>query len=233
MNATLITDHQDQAVARLAHQFKEKTLIEGFVRSLTQEWQDLEQIFFDLVDDRLVSTAIGAQLDGIGSIVGEKRRGREDLAYRQAIIARIAINNSKGTPNEAITIFSLLTGATIVHLLEYFPGVVEIYGNTNFEYTYENLGEDSFAFDGGIDGLGFGDVFDPEVGGIFVGLVLYDVTALYYVMDHVIPAGVRLEALGYFEDEPFGFEGDANAFGFGDVFDVTVGGKFAKVVLQG
>jgi len=230
MSATKILNHSDAGFERLAHQFKEKPKIEGLARGILTGFQDVEEALFQMLELFSVFTATGKQLECIGQIVGEPRRGRKDPAYRIAILAKIAINTSKGTPEDAIKVFSLITGATIVQLHEYFPGVVEIFGNVNFEYGYENLGPDSFAFDGGVDGLGFGDVFDPDVGGVFVGLVLFDVDFLYRIMDSVIPAGVRLEALGWFEEDPFSFDGDPAGKGFGDVFDVTVGGKFAKVV---
>ncbi len=225
-----IDNPADAAIARLVQQFKDKTKLEGFIRSFIQPMQALEDTLAQIGTFTNIYTATGKQLDLMGAIVGEQRKGKNDFFYRIAIFARIAINTSKGTPENAIEIFSLITGATVVHLLEYFPGVVEIYGNVNFEYGYEFLGPDSFAFEGGIDGLGFGDVFDPDIGGVFVGLILYDVGALYHLIDSVLAGGVRLDALGWFDDTPFSFEGDPNGKGFGDVFDSTIGEDFAKIV---
>src|SRR3990172_1865011 len=269
--------HGDEAVARLAHQFKEHPLIEGMLRSFVQPIQDLEKTLFDLLQDRGIMTAVGAQLDGLGSIVGESRRGRNDEEYRIGILARVAINTSQGTPENAIAVFGLITGASRVHYCRHYTALVDpagpdsfafaggidglgfgdlldisvggvfvdiyfqdinamdssvtIFSDVNFEYTTENAGEDAFAFDGGIDGLGFGDVFDLTLGGIFAGLVFRDVNDLYLTMYKVLPGGVRLDFLGWFDDGiAFGFEGDLASLGFGDVLDVTVGGNFAKVV---
>ena len=227
---TRITSHIADALARLASQFKEKPRIEALIRAFVSPMDEIEREIYNLNFYRWVRTATGVQLDGLGAIVGEDRRGRNDDAYRLAIITRIAINTSKGTAEDAITVFELLTNATVVHLYEYFPGVVEIYGNVNFEFTLEGNGPDAFAFEGGLDGLGFGDVFDPNVGGRFARLVVHNVNALYVLMDSVLAAGVRLDRLGYWSDPPFGFDGDPAARGFGNVFDGTVGGGFARIV---
>src|SRR3990172_10193728 len=140
-NVTEILDHENQAVARLAHQFKEKPLIDGMVRAFATPKQDIEKMLFDLLQDRNILTAVGEQLDGLGSIVGEDRKGRFDPEYRTGILARIAINTSQGTPENLISVFKLITGASRVH---YFP-----HNTANFV----PAGELAFAFAGGMDGL--------------------------------------------------------------------------------
>jgi hypothetical protein len=225
-----IESHVENGLARLASQFKGQERIEGFFEAFIRPLEGLETALISTLNNRWVKTAVGKQLDLLGTIVGEKRRGRNDEQYRIGIIIRIAINTSQGTPENAISIFALVTGATIVNLYEYFPGVVEIYGNANFEYSYENYGPESFAFEGGVDGLGFGDVFDPSVGGVFAGIIFHDIDYLYELMDSVLLAGVRIGQLGIFEEDPFGFDGDPANLGFGDVNDSTIGGKFARIV---
>lgn len=227
---TKIESHVEDALARLVSQFKEKPKIEGFITAFIRPLELMETSLIDILNNRWVMTAIGKQLDLLGSIVGETRRGRTDAEYRIGILIRIAINTSMGTPENTIAIFSLVTGATVVNLYEYFPGVVELYANVNFEFNFINCGADAFAFEGGIDGLGFGDVFDPSVGGIFCEIVLHDMTYLYNLMDSVLQAGVRLDQLGIFEEGAFGFDGDPAVLGFGNVFDSTIGGKFARIV---
>lgn len=226
-----IPDHSDQAVGRLISQYKEKPRIEGFLRAFVDPFQPLEAALIDLIINRWVYTAVGAQLDVLGVIVDEPRGGRMDQEYRIAIIAKIAINNSKGTPEEVISIFGLLTASTDILLQEYFPGVVWLSGNGNFQFDYTNVGPDAFAFAGGVDGLGFGDYFDPSVGGVFNSLILKNVGALYAIMDSVLAAGVRLDELIQFDDPAFSFAGDVNGAGFGDYFDTSVGGKFASIIV--
>lgn len=231
MSVTPVSDPIRDSLEKLTSVFQGKPKIASLLSSFAGPSAILQQISGQMLTQRSLYTALGAQLDGIGSIVGEARRGRSDFDYRRAIIIRIAINTSKGTPEDAINVFALVTGSTIVQLLEYFPGVVSITGNVNFEYGYTHLGPDSFAFFGGVDGLGFGDYFDTSTGGVFVGLVIYDVATLYRLIDSVLPAGVRLDYLAYYDGTSFSFDEDAHGGGFGDYFDSAIGGGFATIVV--
>lgn len=230
MTMTRITSHQQEAIERLANQFKDKPRIEGFIRAFIRGFEAMEEELFRIRDFRWVDTAHGKQLDGLGAIVGQKRNGRNDVEYRIAILAKIAINTSEGLMEDLIAVFRLLTGATDVNAYEYYPGVVEIYGNINFAHTYEFLGPDSFAFEGGTDGLGFGDFFDPSIGGVFASIILHNIASLKALLDRVLAGGVRLDQFGWYSIGAFGFEGNPDVLGFGDALDATVGGEFASII---
>jgi len=223
-------DYVEEALGRITQQFKGKPLVEGWIAAVVLPVQDQEDQSSQLIRFRWLDAAQGTQLDGLGELVGEARRGRGDNEYRLAIQAKIAINNAKGTPNETINIFALLTGSNKVELREYFPGHVELYGNNDYRFTITGNGPDAFAFDGGIDGLGFGSVFDSEIGGEFAGVTARNMAKLYRTMDGVVAAGVRVDWLGLIPDIPFSFDGDPAGLGFGSVFDVTIGGKFASLI---
>lgn len=229
-NAIENNDHEDEAINRLAYQFKDKPRIAGLITSFVEQYQIAENVFFDLIQERTLFTAVGDQLDGIGAIVGEARKGRNDTDYRLGIMARIAINTSKGTPENFIAVFALLVSAGRIQYFPYYPAEVEAYADVNIEYT-TSADADSFAFDGGSDGLGFGDVFDADTGGELAALTAQNIDELYLVLQKVLPGGVRLNYIGWFDgEEAFGFEGDPDSLGFGDALDVTVGGNFAKIV---
>lgn len=102
-----ITDHADRAVNRLAEQYK-KPKIEAFLRALVHPLQSIETVAFQVYTERNVDTAIGAQLDILGRIVGQERGGYGDDAYRRLIRARIAVNRSDGTLEELLTIARLI-----------------------------------------------------------------------------------------------------------------------------
>jgi hypothetical protein len=109
----------------------------------------LDQSQSDLLDNRGILTSEGAQLDGVGNIVGIDReldntvflpffgftaqpagkgfnqarirhdrepyatsRTMGDIEYQQAIINKIALNNSHGTANDIITIVNYALGVT-------------------------------------------------------------------------------------------------------------------------
>ncbi len=76
----------------------------------------------------------------------------------------------------------------------------------------------------------------PAEVGIFANVDLSDLdtAAIFEVCQRVIPGGVRLYGIGSYNVDDsgtaaFGFEGDANAAGFGDANDSTVGGAFATL----
>jgi len=231
MSITKTENHSEEAVARLISQFKGKERIEALVTAFVDQYQDLENMSYDMENNRSVNTAVGNQLDQLGEIVDVARGGLDNEDYRKAIITKIAINVSKGTPENLLAIFLLLTEAQRAIYLETHPAEVEIYANENIEYVIKDDGEDAFAFDGGIDGLGFGDIFDADVGGTFAYIEDNDVQALYITCDKVIPAGVRLNWIGWYDgDDGFTFAGDSEGKGFGDALDSTVGGRFGKLI---
>lgn len=66
-------NHKELAESRLATQFKESTNLISYIRTLLLEADNLEQVFCDLLEKRWIETAEGAQLDILGSIVGQSR----------------------------------------------------------------------------------------------------------------------------------------------------------------
>ena len=183
-----IPNHVDQAKARLATEFRQ-TLIEAMLESFVLQIQDLETVNCELIEERDCQTAVGVQLDKVGDIVGELRNGRDDDDYRQGIKAQICINNSKGTHNDILVCFQLLTQCDEIQLTPYFPAVLCLFADCdlsglNVAQLYDDMqqvvaagvrldcigwynGECPFVFFESTDpeGLGFGDTLDVDVGG--------------------------------------------------------------------
>lgn len=229
MALEIITTHAEDALARLISQFKEQPNIEGFIRSFIVPFQHQENTLIQILTQRWVSTAVGVQLDKFGTIVGEDRLGRNDDAYRLALYLRIAINVCKGTPEEFIAIFLLLTGCTQAQYIPEYPAAVSVLGDKDWS-KYVKAGPDSFAFDGGVDGLGFGDVFDASIGGPFADLILADMNYILFILQSILPAGVKLFQVGWYNGaKAFAFDGGPDGLGFGDVNDSSVGGELAEL----
>lgn len=58
------------------------------------------------------------------------------------------------------------------------------------------------------------------------------INQIYEEIENVIPAGVRVDALGEFDaDRAFSIDGDLPGFGFGDATDATEGGGFGEIWL--
>ena len=68
-----VVEFVDQARERITEQFKDKPVIDRYIRLLIGEWQTLQETAKDLQQLRSIDTAIGAQLDIIGEIVGRPR----------------------------------------------------------------------------------------------------------------------------------------------------------------
>lgn len=117
---------------RLLEQFKDKPNIEAILTSYLQQINDLEDTYESLLNERSIFTAVGAQLDLLGALVNEARLGRSDSVYRLAILTRIGINNSEGTPNQILSLLKNITGATKVNMWEHFPVSAIYYANVEF-----------------------------------------------------------------------------------------------------
>lgn len=82
--------------------------IEKLLSILIAPAQDIENTLQALKLERFVNTAVGAQLDVIGRIVGQDREGLADADYRRYIRARVATNNSEGRFEDLILIATLV-----------------------------------------------------------------------------------------------------------------------------
>jgi hypothetical protein len=119
---THITDHADQAVARLLQQYREGVSVPALISALCAPLQELEDVLWDIRLRRAVATAEGAQLDVLGRIVGQPREGRTDPVYRIWILARVRLNKGSGRPEDILQIFAGITqGMTALDLEEQYP----------------------------------------------------------------------------------------------------------------
>lgn len=82
--------------------------IEKLVATLATPFQSLENALQQLLTERSVDTAVGAQLDVIGKLVGQPRNGLVDADYRRYVRARVATNRSTGVVDDLINITELI-----------------------------------------------------------------------------------------------------------------------------
>ena len=127
MTLPVAQDVVERGLSRLLWQWEDSPLLRGMLESYLTAGQEIEDAFFQLLSERGINEAIGAQLDVLGDIVGEARQGREDDKYRLAILSRGLINNSNGTPEELLEIVATATGATAPALWEHFSGTTMLY----------------------------------------------------------------------------------------------------------
>lgn len=79
------------------------------LRALLTPAAALEAAFQQLLTERNVNTAVGAQLDAVGKLVGRARQGvADDEVYRRFIRATISANKSDGLIEDLLTIARLV-----------------------------------------------------------------------------------------------------------------------------
>jgi hypothetical protein len=110
------TDVADQTAALLAHPLRGVTVgqIEELVRIVGAEVQLAESLVHDLITERLLSTAVGVQLDQWGARLGLARTGMGDDDYRAALRTWIMVLLSDGCAERICEIVRRFSGASTV-----------------------------------------------------------------------------------------------------------------------
>ncbi len=90
---------------------------ESLVESYATELQELDAAALEVVTETAIASAVGVQLDGLGTIVGAERLGLSDSTYRQRILARVQSNLASGTIEQILAPLAAIlgTGYTIEH----------------------------------------------------------------------------------------------------------------------
>lgn len=201
MLAPKITDYVSNGLSQLLQQYKGRELIVGFFTAFLSQAQKCENALYDIgpLTQLWNGTSIpsfGAQLDGIGQIVGISRNGLPDDEYALFLFGKIAENFSQDTIQDVVTVISYLFQAPINIIQPIYPAglFVEALGITIPQRLWALAAQliqgsmgaginlvvagasftNAFRFDGpGVTGAvnGFGDSTDPSIGGLFVGLV--------------------------------------------------------------
>lgn len=104
MAYTKITDHEAQALARLAFQYQPSTNIRALVSAGASGVQTIEDVLWTLYTERLLDSAVGAQLDVLGAIVGQAREAATDDVYRARLRGRVLANRSDNTVETLLAI---------------------------------------------------------------------------------------------------------------------------------
>ena len=113
MTLTHDISHATEARGRLLEQYKGNVGILALIDVFLGRTQLLEDSGWTLQTLRTLAASIGAQLDGLGEIVGLIRNGRGDDTYRIWLGAQILANSSMGDPARLINIAVLTSGVAI------------------------------------------------------------------------------------------------------------------------
>jgi len=121
-------EHETQGLARLLRQYVDRPRVEGFLSAYLEQVQSLDDLAIEVMTQVWPLTAIGAQIDVLGKIVGRARGGMLDDEYRLWVLAKIFINRSNGRIEEFYDVLDIL-GFTGHIIREAYPClvVVELY----------------------------------------------------------------------------------------------------------
>lgn len=122
-----IESHCDEGLALLLSQFRGKPRIEALLCKLLDGVQDVEDVGWQLLTERWLATAIGAQLDRLGKIVDLARHGWDDETYRALLRAQILVLRSEGTwPSVSAVLIAIGLDASEIDVGEVYPAAITI-----------------------------------------------------------------------------------------------------------
>ncbi len=100
-------DHSSAAPLLLTDAFRGKPPNDEILKSLTKPLVGLEAAAWDVILKRRLGTAEGEQLDVLGRVVGEPRRGRSDALYLSVLKLVIRVRRSQGRTIDLLNVLTL------------------------------------------------------------------------------------------------------------------------------
>lgn len=133
-------DHVEAGLSRLPSQWIESEKITGLLTSWLNRANELEDLLFEIKDQRSLFDAVGVQLDVLGALFGVDRAGRTDDDYRQAILNEVTVQTSDGTTEPFMQVLRVKSGSDYVDFWEHSPADVHARMGEGFNiYTYSDL----------------------------------------------------------------------------------------------
>jgi hypothetical protein len=120
------TQHGAEAISHLIEFFRNGPRNQALLAAVGVQLQEVEDALWQLYTERNIETAIGAQLDILGRIVGELRGDRADEDYRAAIRVRILVNSSDGKAEQLIAIVLGMLPDADITLTESYPAAIRV-----------------------------------------------------------------------------------------------------------
>jgi hypothetical protein len=113
-----------EGIFRTRQKYKNLPRFNALLTIYLEPLQELEGVFFDILESRIVDSARKAQLDIIGRILGLGRGSWDDDTYRVYLRVQLRVLRSSGTAPELIAILRLIVAEC--HLKEVYPAALEI-----------------------------------------------------------------------------------------------------------
>ena len=229
-------NHQQLAISRLATQFRESTNLINYLKALLIEANNLEDVFCQLLEDRWIDTAVGIQLDILGSIVGQTREFIDAEIFDYFGFAINPISQSFGSIND------ISVGGRFKFVEEPTTGIrkltddefrtfikARIIRNSTQSTPEQIISQLQFLFNTPQILFSDGDtMYEVSIGR---KLSLNEKSILENT--DIVPktAGVGASYVTEYDYENFfGFQGVPNSGGFGSVNNANLGGKLGNLI---
>lgn len=109
-----ISDHFEQAKAKLLSKYKKFPLFLALLESYVRQVQELEDATWDTISARYLDSADLVRLKVLGRVVGQPYKGEDLPTYLALVKMRILTNRSQGQSQDIIAIIEImLVGATL------------------------------------------------------------------------------------------------------------------------
>ena len=244
INPFEIEQYLEVARSRVTEQFKDKEVFDSYLQLLLGGKIELQEVFRQLMQERSIDTATGAQLDIIGDIVGQPRELIDSSllsffafqGYPEAGSYGDLNNNSLGSAYYDLR--NPLTGNTLLTDEQYrlFIKAKIIKNNTN---ATPNQFIDFMKFVFGVElslvvaegDAEFTIMLGKELSSFERVLLTYVSYSSGYPSRFIPkPIGVRINFGQFIAEDYFGFQGSPGAQGYGDLSNSSVGGQYGQLL---
>lgn len=152
MRIEQITDYYTEIKKLILTQFVDKENYTKLIQIFLKQCDELETMYFQLLDERWLDQAIGEQLDLLGRILDIERSGREDESYRSLLNLKVSINVASGEPESVIlAVKGVFDTVTSIQYIPEYPGKFSIWTDGNIGvFILENFvleNNDNFVLD--------------------------------------------------------------------------------------
>ena len=234
----------EEARNRVTYAFTDKPIFDKYLQLLILGQVEIQEALKQVMQLRSIDTAEGEQLNVIGRIVGQEREliAAEMLEYFG--FDGYPESQSYGDLENTSTggfYYSLgtpLTGSVLLNDEQYRLFIkAKILKNTTFATPEDFLGFVKFVFGTEINNVlaeGGGEftiLIGKELNSFERALLTYKTKYQDFDAPFVPkPVGVRINYGHFPTDNYFAYQGAPGAKGYGDVFDTSVGGKYAGLI---
>lgn len=159
----MITDYNpiENGVSLLLPQFSDKEKIVGMLSAFLTPTTEVISGANEISEGYDIETAVGQQLDFLGKLVNTYRLERTDADYRDAIKARIVVNNATGSASNFIKMLKLVLGDDVTFkVIEQYPASVQVVIYSPQTVITESLINDILPL--GVRGIFFGNPYEDK-----------------------------------------------------------------------